>query len=352
MKVNKMRNRKYFFTTIKCIVVFFLLINFVILGYSQEVNTSIKEKFLMEAPVKWKEYLNHFTKLKGSYVEKLRRSSAPDKIEITKSNILCDYPDVLFESENDDFSYHYCSNEKYSFSLSFQDGNTIVDECLLLGKKDIPQRDEWEFPANERNVNRNSSVNFIVEIVAKGLLLSHKWLPTLINCPDFVIDEIEELSRDGELLVRIKFSNNPKILNDEAYLMNVRHGEVFLYPNHFWLIKSGNCFFWSDDNDSYTIQWTNDYDFTKFTAPQLISQNLEGTYINDPSKKIYREITYDFQPLQNVESNRFTLSYYGIPEPDFGERRTNRVRYILIGLGLLLITIGAYRLIRMRNENT
>jgi hypothetical protein len=61
-------------------------------------------------------------------------------------------------------------------------------------------------------------------------------------------------------------------------------------------------------------------------------------------------MSYDFQPLQNIPSARFTLSHYGFPEPDFGERRTNRVRYIIMGIGILMIVIGTWRMIQERRE--
>jgi hypothetical protein len=54
-----------------------------------------------------------------------------------------------------------------------------------------------------------------------------------------------------------------------------------------------------------------------------------------------------FDSINKVE---FTLSHYGLPEPDFGERRTNRVRYIVIGIGILMMIIGAWRMIQERRK--
>ena len=47
----------------------------------------------------------------------------------------------------------------------------------------------------------------------------------------------------------------------------------------------------------------------------------------------------------------FTLSHYGLPEPDFGDHRPNRMRYIIMAVGLLMIGIGAWRMIQKRREN-
>jgi hypothetical protein len=59
----------------------------------------------------------------------------------------------------------------------------------------------------------------------------------------------------------------------------------------------------------------------------------------------------NLRPTDPKDIKRFTLSHYGLPEPDFdNSRRTDRVRYILIGLGAILIVIALWRMIQKRRE--
>ncbi len=44
----------------------------------------------------------------------------------------------------------------------------------------------------------------------------------------------------------------------------------------------------------------------------------------------------------------FTLSHFGLPEPDFGERRVSRFRYILMAVGGLLIVIALWKMYNKR----
>jgi hypothetical protein len=47
----------------------------------------------------------------------------------------------------------------------------------------------------------------------------------------------------------------------------------------------------------------------------------------------------------------FSLSHYGLPEPDFdNSQRINRVRYIFIGLGAIMIIIALWRMVQKRHE--
>jgi hypothetical protein len=55
--------------------------------------------------------------------------------------------------------------------------------------------------------------------------------------------------------------------------------------------------------------------------------------------------------LKTKDSSRFTLSHYGLPEPDFdGSRRVRPLRYVFIIMGLLLISIALWKMYRKRQE--
>jgi len=309
-----------------------------------------RTKQLNEAKQSWNEYLRSFPNLEGKWVETITYSD-DRPTAVYENEFICDYPNVYYNSKpnNGDYVIHLESNKKYSFSLRDpkENGPMLIDDCALLGV--IPEKSVWSFPANNRSVNRNSSVNLIAEALAQGLLLSHKWLPVLVECPDFVLESFEESIQDGTREVRIKFSNNPKGVDDAAILMNIRQGEVTLLPDHYWLIKEGTCFFWAEE-DPYTVNWKNEYDFTSFAVPVLRKRSLESFYV-DGRPKLRRDNVYDYQLFENSSRKNFTLSDYGLPEPDFGERRVNRVRYTLMIVGSLMIVIALWQMYQKRKEN-
>jgi len=89
-------------------------------------------------------------------------------------------------------------------------------------------------------------------------------------------------------------------------------------------------------------------DFNDIKIPQNVSwhfQNAEGKRLLECS------IEYRLEP-SDVQKDEFYLSYYGLPEPDFGGHRQNRIRYIVLGIGLLMLGIGVWRMIQKRRENT
>ena len=300
---------------------------------------------LDEAKQKWREYLRCFPNVEGAQSDTFTYLDGKADL-VYKRKFICAYPKVYLRSESNGGDLgHIEANEKYQFSLDdpLKDGTATINDLFLLG--DIPQLDAWTFPENMRNVNRNSSVNLIAEMVAPGLLLSHKWLPVLTESPDFVLESFKENIQDGERVVNIKFTNKPKVQNYEASLMNVRHGEVMLLPDHYWLIKEGTCFFWSDD--SYTTRWKNEYSFEKFAVPVIQERQLE-TFFESGLPGLRRHIVYEYLPFDNVSQKKFALSDYSLPEPDFGERRVSPFSYALFVIGVLMIAYALWRLYRNR----
>jgi len=302
---------------------------------------------LFEAKHKWHEYLRSFPSVEGMQTETF--SYFDGRVDVVnKRKFFCDYPNVCvyFESSDGD-SGHIESNKKYAFSLDNVQESRLatIEECFLL--KNIPPKNIWTFPANRRDVDRNSSVNLIAEVLVQGLILSHKWLPILVEAPDFILEGFDEDIQDGERVVRIKFTNNPKVLNDEAFLMNIRRGEVTLLPDNYWLIKDGECFFWSDRDDSYTNHWRNEYDFESFAVPVLVSRHVESVSENG-QHILRREVIYEYKPFENASHKTFTLSDYGFPEPDFGDQRISTLRYFLVTIGGLLVAFALWRMYRNR----
>jgi hypothetical protein len=70
------------------------------------------------------------------------------------------------------------------------------------------------------------------------------------------------------------------------------------------------------------------------------------------AKYIFEQILeFDLCGAKPKDVKHFTLSAYGLPEPDFdNSRRINRVRYVLMGLGTIMILIALWRMIQKRRQ--
>ena len=62
---------------------------------------------------------------------------------------------------------------------------------------------------------------------------------------------------------------------------------------------------------------------------------------------VSKVLDIDFTPVPDRE---FTLSHYGFPEPNFGDRRPSPVRYALMVIGMLMIAYALWRMYKKRNE--
>ena len=63
------------------------------------------------------------------------------------------------------------------------------------------------------------------------------WLPQYIDDEDFEILEVENVYEEDLHLFKIKYNYEPKVFNPDIPL---RNGEIFLLPDHNWVIKKGN----------------------------------------------------------------------------------------------------------------
>ena len=189
------------------------------------------------------------------------------------------------------------------------------------------------------------------------------WLPSYFNEPEFCITEAEEVYEGDLRLVRMKFQYEPAEYDPAIPL---RGGEVYLMPDHSWVIKRGNFEWLEIDTDAlfdysiavkngnsdlpYTdgkkyIQFSveNDYGETLDKFPRPVSQKLE---IEESHWKY--TTCYTWEKPGKISPKEFKLSYYGFPEPDFACSFWPRL--LLIAIGAALILWAACRFCRKRRS--
>jgi hypothetical protein len=177
-------------------------------------------------------------------------------------------------------------------------------------------------------------------------------LTQLLQFPNFVITNIYQEKVDAHNAIVFDFnleSNNTFV----GSINDVKKGTIYVLPENFWAISKVHLIF-ERQTPKKLVTFQNminiSYSNAKSIPPSIDSVEyilLRGEKVS-PIKWISK--FEEFTSSHKFDKLHFTLSHYGLPEPDFGERRTNRVRYIIMGLGLLMMIIGAWRMIRERRK--
>ena len=115
------------------------------------------------------------------------------------------------------------------------------------------------------------------------------------------------------------------------------------------MIKKGNFELVEPDGETKVKCDLNiDYNFSeeKFLLPSLITLSTNDPENNDFLIKWF----YSWQGKCEQNDKMFTLSNFGLPEPDFGESRPKRIRYIIMFLGTLMILLAMYQFYQKRKN--
>jgi hypothetical protein len=257
-------------------------------------------------------------------------------------------------SQNYFFKIHRSNQDQWS--IDFVEKNSPDGELNNL--------ENYVFPTGKEKIMREFRDYVCRFYLLKCLALqANTFLPTLMELPEFNIEQIEKIQKDGINYYSIKFSFTPKDGNDvikqkKSSIQNNNNNVVSELPEG--LIKYPQIFV---RNGSLLL--TMDYLLIKEAEVEILNQGKHkiicnykyendipfiSEYILKYNEGNYEEkYSFDLNLTTNQNPKRFTLSHYGFPEPDFdNSRRINRVRYILMGLGAILIGIALWRMIQKR----
>ncbi|MDR0336600.1 MAG: hypothetical protein LBI18_05870, partial [Planctomycetaceae bacterium] len=228
------------------------------------------------------------------------------------------------------------------FTLKKQDINNWIIEHIQRHPKDLFQR-SFSFPILFENDSR-SIEKLIGRNFTRGLMISiADWLPVIFNQPEFHIIDAKKIKENNENLIWIKYDYKPKQRQNQL----VRSGEIYLLPEHYWLIKRAEVVVSESNGRFVNSSISCQYDFVSGNIPRLVSHKL---FIKEYNQTLLR-IFSNYEIVEKINTQEFTLSHYGFPEPDFdNSRRTNHVRYILMGLGIIMILFAIWRMIQKRRE--
>ena len=301
------------------------------------------ESFKAKAPAAWARYLESLKNIEVTwYSETIKK----DETETSKPSTVYHNPPYHLSISQSDVLGTVASgnNKRYSFRLSSKDGKTWGDDQteLFLPNSDGPLQ---FFKPGERGNGKilRELVSWDTLHLAAALNLNFFiWFPSYVNEEDFQVLEVENLYEDDLHLVRVKYSYEPKEFDPNIHL---RSGEVFLLPDYDWVIKRAAFKSMDVDQTQADCQTEIEYNLApgKLALPSVVTVKFD-------EDNFTMRWHYTWKEGCTFDKKMFTLSHFGLDEPDFGEGRVNRLRIIMSLLGALLIVSALYKIYQSRKR--
>lgn len=282
-------------------------------------------------------YENYFKNIDNVEITTDFEYALDGELSTQRSRFIKSGPNILWEQDGRDENETiiYGINKDYFFTLVDENGKRVV---AAVEKIDSPLAEkDFVAPRPWGSLREGQAKEYAVSTFARnagfGYALSHCWAFGLLDSPSFSVDSYEETTTDdGEKVVEVTFSNEPTAyFNERAGRLdpaNIRGGRLEFLPDQYWQIRSGSVVFWDGETD-YTMEWTNEFSGSPDATPYeltIAGRRLDMDY----------RYAYDVKCARLAappDDSRFTLSHYGLPEPDFGDSRLNWVRIFLLALG-------------------
>jgi hypothetical protein len=356
--------------------VMFVIVCFNSAVYSQNFdNVKISEK-KEELKKKWQEYLHSLGTVEGT-MQYLRKRNGNVEGDFLMECVSM-YPlwldqrscgTILKREEDDSYDSVGVTGKDYQFSLrrAYGTKNWTINE-LKFGKSD-KKLHTWKFPvylANPPSFQEDPAGYNIFSTLGVGLLgiTSSANLPYLILSEWCTIKEMKEVDQDGMKQLQLSFEfimpdfpeevkKTPEFeKQSSSWKRYTVIGKVTLITNYFLISEAKFHWEYMSGAKDADVKITYDTETYRTPLPKRYYVFTEhnnyssGTRIQNTSELLEE---FDLRETKPKNVKRFTLSAYGLPEPDFdNSRRTNRVRYILMGLGAILILIALWRIIQKR----
>ena len=304
---------------------------------SLSADEALIETIKKEAPAAWGQYLESLKELDVS-INSVEQEGDAEPVQ-SESQQYNRYPCCLSKTEKDGVYSVSGLNSQYAFLLTSATGKTwTLGKVTDCRNSRIP----LTFPPLHVPRPEQNRLNWVISQEAAALKIhSQMWLPSYFNEPDFCITEAEEVHEGDLRLVRMKFQYEPAEYDPAIPL---RGGEVYLMPDHSWVIKRGNFEWLEIDGEKYTpFRVENDYGETLDCFPRPVSHKLE---IEESNWKC--TTFYTWEKPGKISPKEFRLSHYGFPEPDFACGFWPRL--LLIAIGTALILLAACRSFRKRKS--
>ncbi|MBR2692947.1 MAG: hypothetical protein IKE69_01920 [Thermoguttaceae bacterium] len=299
----------------------------------------------------WNKYAEFFTHCGGKAVTYGKWYDEKGNVTeecVKTTDLICDYPNVVNTfCKNQEKPYICGFNECYAFEIE-EETKDVYSISRVNKADETPNPFTWHYKDWEEGGSRLYSLkDSIVGTIAPSLYAFNIPLPSLFTLPEFEITEWEKLDESGVNKVRMAFTFSPETYSP---FEPVRKGILFLLPDSCWLPERVE-FFLTDEEEhdlgKATLVKTSSFEYQYENAMPLIKK--EKYESREAGKLLYDAVTdYDLKYVKHGKypKKRFTLSYYGLPEPDFVEKKFTPFRIFMFVIGLGFILLSVYQLRR------
>jgi len=320
----------------------------VIVASEPVFDHALLDEFRERAPVAWAEYVQSMSSVSGtSVVRNLKDGRVTFE---SKNDYSLLFPCNVKEYSEDGVWMVRCAGIGYSFFLEKErDVPSWQVVKLLFLDENKPSLTDWDGALYESSFNESlleRNIYLVQNELLQGIqLYGHAYLPSLVKLPEFSVKNIYKISIDGVDKVRVDYEFEPP---DPAKYetLSVRSGSLVL-DHRSWLIESGRFDVeLSGVRLRYTVQCR--YEANGSLVPHLKQRILATSHGGADFSSVFE---FDMVIDNTISPSRFTLSHYGLPEPDFGEHSPSRNRCILLVIiGVFLVTIGVWRMYKKCRE--
>ena len=316
------------------------------------------DKIIQEALNAWEEYGEFLSHCEGSVIVHTTwydDNGGTNEEEKTVSEMICDYPLIVFSFLINQNKRRITGiNKDYTFVITEEqkDVYSVLDITRL---DEIPQRFTWRYRDwEEGGFHRDDTMDsYIADTFGDSLLAPSIPLSVLFTLPEFDITESERIVESGTNKVRISFTFSPESFSP---IEAVRKGTIILLPDSFWLPESLELHITEEKEDKLGIApyfQVRNYEYQNDYAMPLLKEDHCETTLNG---RLFWNSSADYD-LKYVKHRkyppkRFTLSHYGLPEPDFAEKDYTPFRIFLFVFGLAFISLGLYQIYRKRSRSS
>ena len=171
-------------------------------------------------------------------------------------------------------------------------------------------------------------------------------LPVLFADSNFEITESEEITENETRKIVLSFEYDPGFFSGFS---SAHKGTITLLPDHEWMVDSMELFLVKvpeePDNNApveyeFRVLYRFEYDY-QYQMP-VVAKSLKERYDTATGRMTRKQTAdYDIRPIGRFKyaARRFTLSYYGLPEPDFAPRPWLKCLFIAVGAAFILAAL-------------
>jgi len=261
-----------------------------------------------------------------------------------------DYPRVLHFSTSRRGKAVHGINPSYYFHLTMNDSeqweieNVIKIDDRWLGDWPLVNTQESD-DVRRRTAGQLIRTGFLGFHVIGGIEVAR-----LFELPEFRVLELREKTVDSVRKIELTYSYEPKTPLDRV---TIRSGKIVFLPDSYWVVERAEVFgaIPQVDDDRWLTIVENTFTFSEGFPIIQRSTHAIADAGNPQNVRFTHVFEYNISETTETSPKFYTLSNFGFPEPDFGERRAGPVRYFLMAIGVLMVAFALWRMYLGHRKN-